>query len=58
VLQEESMTDAQMAQVERNIVSLETPADIRLAKMLISELRHLQATVLAACCIVRHVRVG
>ena len=52
------MTDKQLKQIERNMLSVGTPADISLAKSLIAELRRLQATVLAACCICRPVRVG
>ncbi len=52
------MTDKQLAKIEKNMLAVGTPADISMAKMLIAELRRLQANAIAACCICRPVRVG
>ncbi len=52
------MTDKHLAQIEKNMLSVGTPADISMAKLLIGELRRLQANAIAACCICRPVRVG
>ena len=52
------MTDRQLAQIEKNMLTVGTPADISMAKLLIGELRRLQANAIAACCAIRPVRVG
>ena len=52
------MTDKQLDQIAKNMMSVGTPADISMAKLLIGELRRLQANAIAACCICRPVRVG